>query len=77
MSAVTVTDIEAIIGDNDTSNRGPCHSIDERGWAYCGAFKSAKGGGSHSNRECKARGHKLCVVCEELWPQLGDDFRVA
>jgi hypothetical protein len=64
---------------------GECHSIDHRGYAYCGAFgpdrgengNTIKSPGLHSRFECKARGHKHCVICTELVRQLGGgDYRM-
>ena len=82
MSA-TATDIAAIIERTKPREPNKCHTVDDRGWAICGAFgpKIGEDGGRdtsglHSRRECRARGHKHCVACDELGRQLGDDFMV-
>jgi hypothetical protein len=76
MSAAT--EIATIIEKAKPRNPGKCHSIDHRGWAYCGAFGPGGGGGNtHSHKECVARGHKHCLKCTELERQLGcDDYRM-
>jgi hypothetical protein len=75
----TATDIETILNGTTPREPGECHSIDKRGYAYCGARTKNEGkpGGSHSHKECVRRGHKHCLICDQIWPQLGDDFRVA
>ena len=76
MSA-TVTDIQELLQPTEPTEGETCHSIDTHtDWAYCGAFKS-DGRRLHSNKDCKARGHKHCQVCYELVRQLGDDWMVA
>ena len=79
----TVTEIAAII--ERTKPRGPkkCHTLDDRGYALCGAFGPTVGAdgsrdttGDHSRSECRARGHKHCVTCDELERQLGNDHRM-
>jgi hypothetical protein len=80
MSTTTapVEDIATIIERSKPHPPQTCHTVDHRGWALCGAFGPGGGrGDSHSPRECRARGHHLCVVCEELHRQLGDDRIVA
>jgi hypothetical protein len=81
----TATDIQTIIEKAKPREPKMCHSIDPRGYAYCGAFgphrdengNTIRHPEAHSNSECKARGHKHCVVCTELVRQLGgDDYRM-
>jgi hypothetical protein len=74
-----IESIETII--EKTRDRPPrkCHTVDHRGWAYCGAFGPGDDprGELHSDAECRAKGHRRCVVCEELSRQLGGKRMVA
>jgi hypothetical protein len=73
----TATDIETIIEGTKPANPCKCHSLDDRGYAYCGAELAGGNGAPHSHEECVARGHKHCVVCTELIRQLGgNDYRM-
>jgi hypothetical protein len=76
----TVTDIEAII-EGSTGERPPereCHTFRADDWSLCGRVQSPNLDGDwHTTRECKERGHRSCVTCDELSRQLGYDFRVA
>ena len=76
MSTITtpVEDIAAIIGKGEPQPPQKCHTIDRRGWALCGAFgPGGREGGIHSRTQCRAQGHRHCVLCDELNRQLGDD----
>lgn len=81
MSA-TAIDIATIIERSKPREPQQCHTIDHRGYAICGAFRrradeeGSRTSGLHSRSECKARGHRHCVACDELQRQLGDDFMV-
>ena len=79
----TATDIAAIIERTKPREPKKCHTVDKRGWALCGAFgprfdENGERDRSdlHHRSECRARGHKHCVACDELQGQLGDDFMV-
>jgi hypothetical protein len=78
MSA-TATDIEAILQKSEQEPPRECHTIDDRGWAICGAFGPSfdedgnRISNLHTRKQCIARGHRHCVPCLELGRQLGDD----
>lgn len=80
----TVTEIQSIIEASKPRDpdKGPCHTYPEHGeWALCGAgggksVGGPSGTGWHTNKQCRKRGHKKCVTCEELGRQLGEDFAV-
>jgi hypothetical protein len=77
MSA-TATDITTILENAKPGPPRKCHNLDRRGGAVCGAFGPCPGSpNTHSEQECKARGHKKCLVCREIDRQLGDDGMVA
>jgi hypothetical protein len=70
----SATEIATVIEKSKPLERGPCHTIDHRGWALCGAFGPNSGAGrGHSHWDCVAGKHKRCVTCKELERQLGDD----
>ena len=82
MSTTTtpLEEIASIIEKTKPRPPGKCHTLDSRGWALCGAFGPDSGrdpGTRHSIRECRARGHKRCVVCTELARQLSGERMVA
>ncbi len=83
MSA-TATDIATILERTKPRSPGKCHTIDHRGYALCGAFgpkidaNGARDTSSlHSRHECRQRGHRHCVACDELQRQLGNDGMMA
>lgn len=67
-----IEEIAAIIGQTERRPPKMCHTIDDQGWALCGAFKCDRSG-LHRRSDCRREGHRRCVVCDELNRQLGDD----
>jgi hypothetical protein len=66
----TAAEISAVV---ERTNRQPpqkCHTIGPDSWALCGAYRLRDRGGLHSTKECRAQGHKHCVVCTEMDRQL-------
>ena len=83
MSA-TATAIAAIIERSKPREPRKCHLVDHRGWALCGALGPRYDENGKRDcltctgrSECRARGHRRCVACDELDRQLGDDFLAA
>ena len=85
MTTTTPTeDIATILEKAKPRSPQTCHTIDDRGYALCGAFRCSAGEDGqwdrsdlHSKSECRRRGHRSCVACEELSRQLADDRMVA
>ena len=71
-------DIKTILEPVEPRSPGKCHTIDHRGYAICGGFRSrldenGNPTGLHSRRECRAKRHRHCVACDEIDRQMGDD----
>ena len=75
MSTITAPqeDIATILLENGPQPPRKCHTVDGRGWALCGAFGPSPDRKTHSRKECRGRGHRHCVLCDELGRQLSGD----
>jgi len=82
-TATPLPDISTIIERTNNEPPDKCHtwrghqqrSMCGESWTKAGPADAP--GEFHSERECRERGHRHCVVCEELSRQLGRDDIVA